>query len=57
MRAKHRKCFTKEDRHTFMTLFSRMMQAGMEDKLQKKLVQIQTEWMDIQLRAVQYVLS
>ncbi|PTQ30281.1 hypothetical protein MARPO_0126s0003 [Marchantia polymorpha] len=33
----------------------KMMQAGMEDKLQKKLVQIQTEWMDIQLRAVQYM--
>jgi len=41
----------------FMTLFSGVMRAGTEDELQEKLVQIQTEWVGTQLRAVQYVLS
>jgi hypothetical protein len=40
-----------------MTLFSRVMRAAMENELQEKLVQIQTEWVGTQPRAVQYVLS
>ncbi len=36
--AKHRTGFTEEDWQTFMTLFSGVMQAGMEDELQEKLV-------------------
>jgi hypothetical protein len=55
--AKHRTGFTKQDWHTFVTFFSGVMRAGTEDELQEKLVQIQTEWVGTQLRAVQYVLS
>ncbi len=40
-----------------MTLFSGVMRAGTEDELHEKLVQIQTEWVGTQPRAVQYVLS
>ncbi|KAH8959681.1 hypothetical protein BDL97_06G089500 [Sphagnum fallax] len=37
--------------------FLRVMRAGTEDELHEKLVQIQTEWVGTQPRAVQYVLS
>jgi len=40
-----------------MTLFLGVMRAGTEDELHEKLVQIQTEWVGTQPRAVQYVLS